>query len=351
MTLESVEPISGQTWQDTSDWIAHSLANIGHINDPAWFWGSRRPAAVRSIDRVDVAPVIKWYQANKRDLPWRAPDASPWAILVSEIMLQQTPVARVLPVWTAWMERWPTPHLLAEASLGEVLQNWNRMGYPRRARNLHNCAITIVKEFDGEVPHDLDDLLGLPGVGDYTARAVACFAFGKPHPVVDTNVKRVIARALYGDAAAGHWSTNDGLSRVDDAMERPISDQKYCQAQQALMELGALVCTAKSPSCEQCPLIAVCQWKLADFPVDQSVLPRTQARYEGSDRQVRGLILALLRDEPTVHGRERLEQLWPKRQQLLRAVDSLVSDGLIQEFDSPDGPVFGLSWREPYPAE
>jgi A/G-specific adenine glycosylase len=300
---------------------------------------------------VDVTPVIDWYHANKRDLPWRAPDASPWSILVSEIMLQQTPVSRVLPVWTAWMERWPTPHHLAEATLGEVLQNWNRMGYPRRARNLHNCAITIVRDFDGEVPTSLDDLLGLPGVGDYTARAVACFAFGDPHPVVDTNVKRVIARALHGDAAAGHWSTKEGLTLVDESIDRPVSDEAYCHSQQALMELGALVCTAKNPTCEECPLTTHCQWKLAGYPVDQSVLPRSQARYEGSDRQVRGLILALLRDEPTTHGLDRLEQLWPKTTQLRKAVASLVTDGLIQETDSPDGPIYGLSWREPYPGE
>lgn len=249
------------------------------------------------------------------------------------------------------MKRWPTPHHLAEASLGDVLHNWNRMGYPRRARNLHNCAIAIVNDFGGEVPTRLDDLLSLPGVGDYTARAVATFAFGDPHPVVDTNVKRVIARALHGDAAAGHWSTKDGLARVDESIDRPISDEAYCQGQQALMELGALVCTAKNPSCEECPLVTMCRWRQAGFPIDQSVLPRTQARYEGSDRQVRGLILALLRDEPTTHGLDRLEQLWPKSTQLRSAVSSLVKDGLIQETDSPDGPLYGLSWREPYPGE
>jgi len=315
------------------------------------FLGSEHPAALRSINRVDVAPVINWYQANKRELPWREPGVSPWAILVSEIMLQQTPVSRVVPVWSAWMKRWPTPHHLAEASLGEVLQNWNRMGYPRRARNLHNCAIAIVSEFDGEVPTGLDGLLSLPGVGDYTARAVATFAFGDPHPVVDTNVKRVIARALHGDAAAGHWSIKVGLSRVDEAIDRPISDEDYCRGQQALMELGALVCTAKAPSCEACPLKATCTWRLAGFPIDEAVLPRSQARYEGSDRQVRGLILALLRDEPTTHGLDRLEQLWPKTPQLRKAVATLVADGLIQESDSADGPVYGLSWSEPYPGE
>lgn len=259
-------------------------------------------------------------------------------------MLQQTPVARVIPAWEAWMARWPTPKALSQAPLGEVLSQWGRLGYPRRARNLHTTAQVITSSYGGEVPESVEALLALPGIGDYTARAIACFAFGQPHPVVDTNVKRVIARAVNGEAAAGHWSTASGLDRVDRAMDRPLSDSEYCLNQRALMELGALVCTARSPQCEQCPLAIQCQWRALGYPVDQATLPRRQARYEGSDRQVRGVVLRLLREQPGWHDLAELERLWPQRTQLARAVESLVTDGLVEQDLSVDPPRIGLSW-------
>jgi A/G-specific adenine glycosylase len=201
------------------------------------------------------------------------------------------------------------------------------------------------------VPESVDDLLALPGIGDYTARAIACFAYGQPHPVVDTNVKRVVARAIDGDAAAGHWSMRDAMARVDAAMDTPLSDEEYCLSQKALMELGAVVCTARSPRCDECPLISDCAWRASGFPVDPAVLPRVQARYEGSDRQVRGLILELLRGTPGTHPQSEIDALWSQAAQRERALRSLVSDGLIVESEASGELHYSLSWSEPYPGE
>lgn len=272
---------------------------------------------------------------------------SAWQILVSEVMLQQTPVARVIPAWQAWCERWPTAQLLAAASLGEVLSQWNRLGYPRRAKNLHRSAQMVTEEFGGELPSDVETLETLPGIGTYTSRAIACFAFGIPVPVVDTNVKRVVARVEDGDQAAGHWSVGFGLERVDD-VSRTENAEHYCQIQRGLMELGALLCTARSPRCETCPLQDSCRWRAEGYPEDPSVKPRVQARYEGSDRQVRGIILSWLRQNPHPLERETLEDLWPQAAQRQRAVESLVRDGLIERHERVDGPEsFSLSWLPP----
>lgn len=285
-----------------------------------------------------------WYRDHQRDLPWRHPEVTPWGIVVSEVMLQQTPVARVIPAWLSWMDRWPSPEDLAAASLGDVLVHWNRLGYPRRAKNLHHTATLIVTQHHGEVPQTLPELLALPGIGDYTARAIACFAFGQPHPVVDTNVKRVVARAFDGQAAAGNWSVGHGIERVGNAMDTPLSDADYCLTQRALMELGALVCQARNPSCEQCPLSKHCAWKASGFPVDHTVLPRKQARYEGSDRQVRGLILEFLRNNAGTHSEGEISVVWPGKAQFRRALRSLVTDGLVEEHSEGAEPQFGLSW-------
>lgn len=272
---------------------------------------------------------------------------SAWQILVSEVMLQQTPVARVIPAWQAWCERWPTAQLLAAASLGEVLSQWNRLGYPRRAKNLHRSAQMVTEQFGGELPRDVETLETLPGIGTYTSRAIACFAFGIPVPVVDTNVKRVVARVEDGDQAAGHWSVGFGLERVDD-VSRTENAEHYCQIQRGLMELGALLCTARSPRCETCPLQDSCRWRAEGYPEDPSVKPRVQARYEGSDRQVRGIILSWLRQNPHPLERETLEDLWPQAAQRQRAVESLVRDGLIERHERVDGPEsFSLSWLPP----
>ena len=300
---------------------------------------------------MDVSGVRQWFLNNQRDLPWRRPETSPWAILVSEVMLQQTPVARVIPAWNAWLDRWPDASSLAQASLGDVLQQWGKLGYPRRARNLHLTAQEVTSKWSGDLPQSVEDLLTLPGVGDYTARAIACFAYGQPHPVVDTNVKRVVARAIDGTAGAGHWSMREAMARVDRAMDTPLSDEDYCLSQKALMELGAVVCTARSPRCDECPLMSECVWRATGFPVDPSVLPRTQARYEGSDRQVRGLILELLRNIPGSHPQSEVDALWPQSTQRRRALRSLMNDGLIVESEHSGELHYSLSWSEPYPGE
>src|ERR1700709_1625748 len=149
---------------------------------------------------VDATELLEWYGRAQRDLPWRRPGVTPWQILVSEFMLQQTPVARVEPIWRDWIDRWPTPSATAAANAADVLRAWGKLGYPRRAKRLHECAIAIAGEHSDEVPDDVETLLTLPGVGAYTARAVACFAYGRRVPVVDTNVRRVIARAVHGRA-------------------------------------------------------------------------------------------------------------------------------------------------------
>ncbi|MEX2441882.1 MAG: A/G-specific adenine glycosylase [Pontimonas sp.] len=296
---------------------------------------------------MDTARVRQWYLTHQRDLPWRAEGVSAWQILTSEVMLQQTPVARVIPAWQAWCERWPTANALRSASLGEVLSQWNRLGYPRRAKNLHHSAHIVTETFGGELPRDVNTLETLPGIGSYTARAIACFAYSIPVPVVDTNVKRVVARAEDAVQAAGHWSVGFGLDRVDE-VSATDSAKEYCQTQRGLMELGALICTARSPRCDQCPLQHSCRWRAEGYPEDPSVKPRVQARYEGSDRQVRGIILGWLRDNPDPLDAEILATLWPLAPQRLRALESLVRDGLIERAELPHGQEgFSLLWQQP----
>lgn len=161
------------------------------------------PSAAATTVPDLAGPLLPWYLAARRDLPWRAPDATPWGVLVSEFMLQQTQVDRVLPRWHAWLDAWPTPADLAAALAGDAIRAWGRLGYPRRAVWLHAAALQIVERHGGRVPDDLDALLALRGVGNYTARAVLVFAFGQRHPVVDTNIRRVLARAVDGVAAPG----------------------------------------------------------------------------------------------------------------------------------------------------
>ncbi len=164
---------------------------------------------------MDDTALIDWFAASARDLPWRRPDCTAWGVLVSEIMLQQTPVARVEPIWHEWLARWPTPAALAAASQGEVLRAWGKLGYPRRALRLHEAATAIAAEHGDVVPSDVDTLLSLPGIGAYTARAVAAFAYRRRCPVVDTNVRRVIARAVHGAGDAGPPSTARDMADVE----------------------------------------------------------------------------------------------------------------------------------------
>src|SRR5687767_3073860 len=208
------------------------------------------------------APLLRWYDEHARDLPWRPPSATPWSVMVSELMLQQTPVARVLPVHAQWLERWPRPADLAAEPPGEAVRMWGRLGYPRRALRLHAAAVAVSERHGGRVPDDLDELLALPGVGAYTARAVASFAYGQRHPVVDTNVRRVVARAVGGQGEAGPPSTARDLA----AVEALLPEADAARFGVAVMELGALVCTARTPRCGGCPLLDACAWRRAGCP-------------------------------------------------------------------------------------
>jgi len=281
------------------------------------------------VDTVADA-LIAWFDGHARDLPWRHATAGPWGVLVSEIMLQQTPVSRVEPIWYAWLARWPTPAALAADPPAEAIRAWGRLGYPRRALRLHECATAIVERHAGEVPADLDDLLALPGIGGYTARAVAAFAFGQRQPVVDTNVRRLVARAVAGAPDAGPTTTAADLVAVSELL--PEEPSRAARASAAFMELGALVCTARAPRCPECPLSASCAWRLAGQPPPDGPTRRPQ-RYAGTDRQVRGLLLAVLRDATEPVPGARLDLVWPEAVQRSRALASLVEDGLVSALD------------------
>ncbi|MDD4868438.1 MAG: A/G-specific adenine glycosylase, partial [Mycobacterium sp.] len=238
------------------------------------------PHAPMNIPANDL---MAWYDRCRRDLPWREPGVSAWQILVSEIMLQQTPVARVLPVWTDWVRRWPTASATASATAADLLRAWGKLGYPRRAKWLHECATVVARDHADVVPDDIDTLVALPGIGGYTARAVACFAYHRPVPVVDTNVRRVVARAVHGAARAAAVSA--ARDHADVAALLPAGDAAP-RFSVALMELGATVCTARAPRCGSCPL-AECAWRRAGHPPAPGGARRGQT-YAGTDRQVRG---------------------------------------------------------------
>jgi A/G-specific adenine glycosylase len=272
--------------------------------------------------------VSRWYDANARDLPWRRDGVSPWGVLVSEIMLQQTPVTRVAPLWEQWMTRWPTPGSLAVDSAGEAVRAWGRLGYPRRALRLHETAVAIVARHDGAVPTSYDDLLALPGIGSYTAAAVAVFGFGQRHAVLDTNVRRVYARALRGEADATTPSPSVAERRL--ALEL-VPARQPARYSVAVMELGAIVCTARSPRCADCPIAVSCAWYRAGRPDGPSA--RRPQTYAGTDRQVRGRLLAVLRDAPGSVERPALDAVWDDEVQRERALAGLLTDGLVQRVD------------------
>jgi A/G-specific adenine glycosylase len=280
----------------------------------------RQAAASRPQDAV-----LSWYAAHRRDLPWRRPGASPWAVLVSEIMLQQTPVTRVLPAYQAWLERWPTPAALAAAPAGEAVRQWGRLGYPRRALRLHATARVLARRYGGEVPASHADLLGLPGVGRYTAAAVCSFAFGQRHAVLDTNVRRVLARFITG---AQFPSAQPSVAEIRLAESLLPADPGVASRWSvALMELGALVCTAARPHCARCPVAAGCAWRLAGQP--SAPARRPGQRYVGTDRQCRGALLAVLRAAAGPVSADDLARAWPAPTQRARALDGLIADGLI----------------------
>ncbi|MFL4475987.1 A/G-specific adenine glycosylase [Paeniglutamicibacter sp. MACA_103] len=314
--------------------------------------------------------VTAWYAANARELPWRGAAADPWAVMVSEFMLQQTPVVRVRPVWEAWMERWPTPAALAAEPVAEAVRAWGRLGYPRRALRLHAAAVVITDVHGGKVPGTEAELLALPGVGTYTAAAIACFAFKVPTVVVDTNIRRVHARLIRGRALPEQNQNAAELALAarllpaagegDNAGTALANDWNI-----AVMELGALVCTARSPRCEDCPVVNQCAWIAAGRP-EPHYKPKGQP-WHGTDRQLRGAMMAVLRHsaapvprgdllgapdlavaagEPRIAVSARqgdaaheawvtLHALDAPAEQSERVLASLLADGLAQH--SPDG--------------
>ncbi|MFB9310372.1 A/G-specific adenine glycosylase [Agromyces hippuratus] len=287
-----------------------------------------------------IAPaVVAWFADAARPLPWRAADVSPWAVLVSEFMLQQTQVSRVVPRWEAWIERWPTPAALAAEPPSEAVRAWDRLGYPRRALWLHRAAVEIVERHGGEVPADLDALLALQGIGPYTARAIAAFAFGLRVPVVDTNTRRVIARSVSGQAEPGPPSTKRDLAAMAELLPRDDDTARRFNA--GAMELGATVCTARAPECDSCPIAGSCAWRAAGYPAYAGPRKAVQARFAGSDRQVRGLVMRELRAAHRPVGRAELEPVWADSAQLDRALTTLVADGLavrdVEGYRLPEG--------------
>jgi A/G-specific adenine glycosylase len=281
--------------------------------------------------RIEPAPMVQsvldWYERNRRDLPWRRPDATPWTIVVSEFMLQQTPVSRVLPAYVAWLARWPTPAALAAEAPGEAVRQWGRLGYPRRALRLHQTAVAMVDRHGGAVPASYEELRALPGIGAYTAAAVASFAFRQRHAVLDTNVRRVLARALAGVEYPPPAQTVAERRLAESLL--PAEPETAARWAVAVMELGALVCTARGPRCADCPVAGRCAWRLAGRPPYAGPARRGQA-YAGTDRQVRGRLLAVLRDTDGPVPQARLDETWDEPVQRARALDALVADGLVE---------------------
>jgi A/G-specific adenine glycosylase len=275
-------------------------------------------------------PILTWYAEHARDLPWRSPDASPWAVLVSEIMLQQTPVVRVLPAYEAWLARWPTPADLAKEPPGEAVRAWGRLGYPRRALNLHASARAITERHDGVVPADYDDLRALPGVGAYTAAAVASFAYRRRHAVLDTNVRRVLARVVTGVEYPPKTQTTAEVRIAESLL--PEDPPVAARWSVAIMELGALVCTARTPRCADCPLVAECTWRLAGKPPYDGP-PRKGQTYAGTDRQCRGRLLAVLRHADGPVEKAALDDVWADALQRERSLAALIEDGLVDPLD------------------
>jgi A/G-specific adenine glycosylase len=266
--------------------------------------------------------VLAWFEENKRDLPWRK--STPWGVMVSEFMLQQTPVNRVLPIWIEWIERWPTPKDLAEAKKSDLLKAWGRLGYPRRALRLHEAATVIAKKFENQVPQSLEELRALPGVGEYTAAAIMAFAHKKKSLVLDVNIRRLFSRVLDGEEFPPlHITNTERQSRIE---QIPKNAHTWAAA---TMELGALICTATKPKCEVCPLANSCLWRAKNYPASTNQKKKSQ-KWHGTDRQCRGTIVEHLRTNPRA-TKQSLSKLWSDKSQFEKCLASLVRDGLISK--------------------
>ena len=267
-------------------------------------------------------PITQWFTKNKRDLPWRA--TTPWGVMVSEFMLQQTPVARVLPKWNEWMQRWPTPAELAIATPAQVITAWGRLGYPRRALRLHESAKIIARDFNNEVPENEEVLRSLPGIGDYTAAAISAFAFGANTLVMDVNIRRVLVRVLDGK----EHPTSSPTVRERESRLAILPRRNADNWAAATMELGALICTSKNPSCNDCPIISQCRWRKNGYP--QSELVRKSQDWHGTDRKCRGTIVQALRENESL-TLSAIKKLWPEESQVEKALETLLADHLIEK--------------------
>ena len=279
--------------------------------------GNPEAGATRDFIQEDL---LSWIAPRLRELPWRAV-RDPWAILVSEVMSQQTGVARVIPKWETFVATYPTPASLAAAPLGDVLRLWQGLGYPRRARNLQSAARVITESHDGRLPDTLEGLLELPGVGPYTARAVLAFAFEADAAVVDTNVARVLAR-LTGRRLTAR--------EAQDEADRLVPEGEAWIWNQALMDFGAIVCRPQ-PQCDECPLLDRCTWRGrgSDPSVGSAGVSSRQPRFEGSDRQARGRLLRRL-GEGSVTRSDVAEVMGRDVDTASRLVADLLAEGLIR---------------------
>ena len=311
---------------DASDAVHHEAVKTEAV---------KTEAVTPEVLKAEAAPVrtalAVWWRTHARDLPWRFGRTTPWGVLVSEVMSQQTQMGRVVPYWQAWMARWPDAAALAAADKADVITMWGRLGYPRRALRLRECARVVHERHAGMPPADYAQLLDLPGVGDYTASAVLSFAYGRRVPVVDTNVRRVLSRVFRGEESLGGAASP--LERALAALALPADEAASVTWNQSVMELGATVCTAKSPLCDVCPLSGRCAFLKAGRPGLGERRTRPRQRFAGTDRQVRGLVLQALRDLPEGESslpRARVEALWEDRFQLDACVAGLDEDGLIE---------------------
>ena len=264
--------------------------------------------------------IINWYKKNKRDLPWRK--TTPWGVLLSEYMLQQTPVTRVLPIWGEWIKRWPTPRHLAKAKRSELLKAWGSLGYPTRALRLHQTATILATQYKNEVPTTIEELRKLPGIGEYSAAAIYSFAFNKRALVLDINIRRLFTRAIDGKEFPPLHITNTERTNRETLIPK---DAALFAA--ATMELGALICTSKNPKCEACPIKNKCEWRKRDYPRSKNA-KKTQA-WHGTNRQCRGLILDKLRNKPKVELNEILS-LCSDNTQLYFCLEMLQNEGFIK---------------------
>lgn len=276
-----------------------------------------------------VKTISDWFEHAQRPLPWREQSATAWHVVMSEFMLQQTPVVRVLPVYERFVTQFPVPSAMAATTQAHVVTEWGRLGYPRRAVRLHQLSQVLAEKFDDAVPESEEVLLSLPGIGQYTAAAIRAFAFGQHSVVVDTNVRRVLARAHQG----AQWPAAS-LNRQEMAIAAEYVPDDHRAASRwnaAVMELGAIVCTAASPTCDVCPIATLCAWNAAGKP--QSPRPHTTQKWHGTDRQCRGKIVQLLR-EVEVASDKHIFDLWHDEVQCRKNLTALESEGMIRKSDA-----------------